>query len=307
MARTTFESNGWIPEENESSVITAIASTSAVEKLARRITMGTDTKLVPRSGSVGVEVVPKGSAYGEDTSTNDEVTLVAKKLGKMIRIAEEDLEDSPIAILETKKAEWASSYARFLDNAALATTAAIGTGVPFTSVYRTLATADAATGYVAGANIVKTATTVAPTYKNLSDVLAKREASFFYDPSKEVVIADPSWKAVLRTLVDGSGRYIFTESPRDGDPDKLFGLPITWSQGARTSATATDRPTGNALMIFGNRDFMLLGVRSGPESVVIDGRDGLSAQTDETLLKMRARRAFAVAHPNAFAIFELVP
>lgn len=307
MARQTYESNGWIPEETDSTVIRQISQSSAVEKLARRVTMGTDTKNVPRSGSVGVEVVPKGSAYGEDTSTADEVTLVAKKLGKLIRIAEEDLDDSPVAILEDRKLAWATSYAIFLDNAALAVNAAPGAGVPFRSVYYSLTQTNAATGYTANANIVKTLTTVAPTYENFSGALGKLEGSRFYDPSKIVAIADPTWKATIRVIKDGNGNYIFSPSPRVGDPDTIMGVPITWSLGMKKTTTASDSPVGNALFMFANRDFLLLGVRSGPESVVIDGRDGTSATTDETLLKMRARRAFVLAHEMAAVIFELVP
>jgi HK97 family phage major capsid protein len=307
MARTTFESNAWVPEEVDSQVIQRITSVSVIEKLARRVSMGTDTKLIPRSGDVGVEVVPKGSAYGEDVTTDDEITLVAKKLGKMVRIAEEDIDDSPQNIISIKQLEWASSYARYLDNAAVATTGAVGAGVPFTSVYRALSQANAATGYTANANITKTAAGVAVTYENLSQALGKREGSLYFDPSKEVILADTSFKATLRELKDGDGRYIFSASPRQGDPDTLFGYPIEWSQGLRTSATATSKPAGNPLMVFGNRDFLILGVRSGPESIVIDGRDGASAATDETLLKMRARRAFAIGHENAFQILEKVP
>jgi hypothetical protein len=48
-------------------------------------------------------------------------------------------------------------------------------------------------------------------------------------------------------------------------------------------------------------------VRSGPESVVIDGRDGASALTDETLLKLRARRGFQLVFPQAAAVLEDIP
>jgi hypothetical protein len=55
-------------------------------------------------------------------------------------------------------------------------------------------------------------------------------------------------------------------------------------------------------MAFVNPELMLLGERSGPESVFIDGRDGLSALTDESILKMRARRGWAYGHPNGASI-----
>jgi hypothetical protein len=74
VARNTLEA--WIPEEWDSSrVIQSMLQVSAVESLAARIPMGSDTKHVPRTAGMGVDVVAKGGAYGEDTSLNDEVLL----------------------------------------------------------------------------------------------------------------------------------------------------------------------------------------------------------------------------------------
>lgn len=303
MARTPIENRGWIVEEHDSTVITLIKENSAAESVFRRVSMGTDAKTIPRGSTVGVGVVAKGTAYPEDVHEYDDVTLNAVKVGIIVRLAEEDLDDSSIGIIATKQAEWATSYARYIDNATLAVTAAKGAGVPYTSLYRVLSTADADTGYLANANIVKTAGEL--TYAGLSDTLAIRESSRYFDPSKEVVIASPAFKSSLRMLKDDSGRFIFAASPALGQPDTVLGYPVVWSGGARTSAIATDEPTGNPIMVFANRDLLILGVRSGPESVVIDGRDGTSAETDETLLKMRARRAFVVGHPNGAAILEV--
>lgn len=298
MARATFE--GWLPEEKDSSVITRISQTSAIEAVARRLPMNATTKSFPRSGGMDVDEVAKGSAYGEDTSANDEVVLTVKKFGRAIRIAEEDLDDSLANIIEAKKTDWASSYARFIDNACLATTAAIGAGVPFESVYRTVQQANG------GANLLQTGAGVAVSYDNLNDALTLAEGSDSFDESGVVVIAHGSFKGVFRGMLDGNQRPIFVEG-QGNVGSTLFGYPVRWTNGAKTSATATSRPTGNPLLIVGQRDSLMLGVRSGPESVVIDGRDGASALTDETLLKMRARRGFATAYADAFAVIEAIP
>jgi hypothetical protein len=89
--------------------------------------------------------------------------------------------------------------------------------------------------------------------------------------------------------------------------DTLFGYPIRWSLGARTHATNTDTPTGNPLLVVANRTQLILGVRSGPESFVADGNTGAAMLTDETLLKMRARRGFALGHEKAASVLELIP
>ena len=299
IARNDFDA--WIPEEYGSDVLVRAAQTSGMERLARREPMQTDTKHVPRSAGVGVGVVAKGSPYGEDESVNDDVVLIARKFGRAIRIAEEDLADAPEDIIRIKQLDWTTSYGKALDNACLAVTGASnGTTVPFTSVYRSLSQADVGLGYTAGENILATAGAV--TYDQMSNLLSVYETSDFYDPADAVVIAHPSFRGYVRTVKDDVGAPIFT--PGGGMEDRLFEFPVSWSLGAKTSAVNTDAPAGNPIMVIANRQFLVLGVRSGPESVVIDGRDGASALTDETLLKMRARRGFVLGHPKAAAILE---
>jgi HK97 family phage major capsid protein len=148
---------------------------------------------------------------------------------------------------------------------------------------------------------------------NLASVI---EGSGYGAPGN-VFIAHPAIKGAIRKLKDAQNRPLFEPSPREGSPDTLFGYPILWSQGAVTSATATATQAatlvgagvkgaaGNPLIFFGNPDFAIVGKRSGVESVVIDGRDGVSALTDETILKVRARRAFALGNVKAWAVAEV--
>jgi HK97 family phage major capsid protein len=106
--------------------------------------------------------------------------------------------------------------------------------------------------------------------------------------------------AELRGMVDGTGQLVLP-NPLAGTPGSLFGYPLVVSYGAAVSAAATDAPTGNPLLIAGNRNMLINGVRGGVESVV--SRDA-QFDTDGVLLKTRIRRAFAVAEPSAFAILE---
>ncbi len=313
MARATLEA--WIPEDRTGPAITRINQTSAVEALGKSIPMSTNTKEIPRSGDVDVDIIPKGSAYGEDTNTPDTIILTAKKFGKAIRLAEEDLDDTAgfVNVLDDKKTAWGRNYAIMFDNACLGTNAAIGTDVPFTSVYRAVTTADATTGYTANTNLVKTAGAL--TYAKMSQVLGLYEGSLSYDEGNTFVIAHPSFKGLMRDLVDGQSRPLFVEGQGNVN-STFFGLPVRWSLGAKVSTVATPNPAayaggavvggtaGNPLLIVGNPEHLLVGKRSGPESVVIDGRSGLSALTDETILKMRARRAFGTPYPDAFAVLE---
>ena len=242
--------------------------------------------------------------------------LTAIKFGTALRIAEEDIDDEIANIIEAKKLSWASNFGVLLDNATMGTSAtANGTTVPFVSIYRAITTADAAVGYAANANHASAIAGIK--YDDLSDLASKVEGLGYGAPGN-VFIAHPVIKGAIRKLKDTQGRPIFEPSPREGSPDTLFGYPVHWSQGAVVSATAsaTQAATlvgagvkgtaGNPLVLFGNPDYALVGKRSGVESVVIDGRDGLSALTDETILKVRARRGFVLGNVKAFAALEIV-
>ncbi|MEV8439176.1 phage major capsid protein [Actinosynnema sp. NPDC051121] len=307
-ARNTYEAWNW--EEFGADVIQKVRQNSAVEAVAQRIPMRSQTRSTPRSGGVDMDIVAKGGAYGEDTNVNDEVILSAQKFGRAIRIAEEDIDDSLADVINTKLSDWATAYGKGLDNACLAVTASkSSTGCKFDSLYYTLTQSNADTGYTANSNLTKTGSG-GTSYATLSATLGKVETSDYWVDGAGVWIMHPAYKQIVRDLLDGNGRPIFAESS-NGDsagaatvPDRLMGYPVRWSLGARTSATPTARPTGNPLAVFAVPQFMLLGIRSGPESIYIDGRNGLAALTDESILKLRARRGFAVGIEHAFAIHE---
>jgi len=307
-ARDTMEA--WIPEEFDSQVIMRVNQISGVEALGSPVPMNSETRSVPRSAGIGVSLVAKGGTYGEDQSVNDAVILSAQKFGMAVRIAEEDIDDAIADVIATKQKDWATSYGKMFDNSCLAVSAAPGAGVPFASVYYTLTQSDSATGYSANANLTQTGSG-GTTYVSLSNSLGNVERGNYFDISEMVCLAHPAYRNILRNIKDTNQRPIFQEStagfPGGGmaaSPDTIFGIPIHWSLGAMTSAVATPTPTGSPLIVWANRNYMIVGRRSGPESVFIDGRNGLSALTDESILKMRARRAFAVGHENAFAVHE---
>lgn len=299
----------WIPEEMDSEVIQRVNQVSVVERWASRTPMGTDTKAVPRSAGMDVEYIQKGGTYNDDASINSDVILTARKFGKAARIYEEDMDDSLPDVIATKQRDWATSYAKAFDNATLGVTAtALATGVPFLSVYAELTKAgtDAETGYVANTNRIQVATAVGVTYTALSSTLKLVENSDFFDLPRMRVIAHPSFRDDFRLVRDSAGNPIFLQGLA-GTPDTLFGIPVGWSLGAKTNVVMSQAPLGNPLLIVGNMDYLRLGIRSGPESIFIDGRNGLGALTDESILKMRARRGFAVGHQAAFAVLEKLP
>lgn len=297
MARLDLsESNGWIAEEKDSAVVAEVNRLSAVEATARRVTMNTDAKAVPRLVGDEPDVIAEGATYGEASATLDDVVLTARKFGIIYNVSEEDVQDSFVDVLNTFKMDFAGKFARKYDNACLGTTA-VGNGgtVPFNSVYYEVSQ------YNTASNLIQTAGDM--TLTDLNNGLGLVEASTYWDDGDTIVIAHPTLRKALREMEDANGALVqqYTD-PLGRTRENLFGYELAWSYGARTSATATATPSGNPLVIFGSKRLLLNGVRSGPESKV--SRDA-KFDVDGVLLKCRARRGFAVAKPEAFSVVEV--
>ncbi|MDH5314868.1 MAG: phage major capsid protein [Gemmatimonadota bacterium] len=317
MARETFED--WIPVEVGSGVIEAVAQTSAIEAYGREETMASDEKDVPRSGDFDIATVAKGAPYGETTGTNDKVTLNARKMGGVARIAEEDLTDTTVgeATLLVKQRAAARNMAKFYDNAGLACSAASnGTTIPFSSLYYQLTNEDTSTGYGANDHVLTLTAANMTTggtaaYTPFNNLLGLYEDSEWFDEMETLVIASPAFKKLFRGVLDENGRPIWVEGV-SGNPDMLFGYQARWSMGARVSATATATPTGNPLMFVGNRQLLIKGMaRLSPN--ITAGNPGYQLQragsgvgflTDEALLKAAMRRGFNVGNPYGWAVLE---
>jgi HK97 family phage major capsid protein len=211
-----------------------------------------------------------------------------------MHVSEEDLNDSLPDVLTVYKREWASRWARKFDNACLGVTAAADgdDGQPFTSLYRAVSPGSA------GTNLIQTGGAL--TYAQLNNALGIAEDSSKFDAANTVWMAHPKMLKEIRGMIKGNNDLVLPD-PLAGTPGSLFGYPLVISYGAATSAAATDSPAGNALLIVGNRQMLINGVRGGVESVV--SRDAEFTK-DGVLLKTRIRRGFAVADADAFAIVE---
>ena len=281
MATDLSEANGWIPVGNESEALQRDIVESAVELAGRKVNMTTRTVSVPRFVANGVDVVAEHAVIPVKDATLDEVTLVAHKFANRFAISIEDREDAVVDALNAYKREWTSNFNIKFDNAALG--AAAG---PYESVY---------TAVGAGNRI---ATAGALTYEDLADAIGDLEGN---RRGGLVVIAHPAFKMSLRNLKDAAGDRVVADPFGAGVPT-VFGHEVLFSYGAAVSATATDAPTGNPLLIVANKSNLIVGVRSGPESMVSEEPQWA---TDEVELKMRARRGFVLADDNAARVVEL--
>src|SRR5690606_13068242 len=305
--------DNWIPIEWDSEVISRVMKTSSVEALAQRHNMQTSTKRILRQSGYNVT---SGTQYTPDDGELDYVILTARRCMGQSVLDEDDLADTEMIVdtIAQRALDYATSYATALDNACLGVTAAEGAGadaknkVPFTSVYRAIRNngTGANDNYVADDNYVNFNGQASGAYDAFSEALSLVEVSDYWDENNAYLIAHPAFRDILRRTKDDNGTPIFVQGQGidSGQPDTLFGVPIFWSRGAKTSAAMSDKPSGNPLLVFvGDRNLMKLGVRSGPESRL----DVSTAHhdVDDTAVKFRTRRGFQIGRLEAFSVLEL--
>lgn len=320
MAVNNFDQ--WIPVEYSPDVIQRVKQNSAVITYGQNIPMGTESRSTPRSGGVQMGGIAKGGTYQQDTTTaNDAVWLYAQKFGGAVPLAEEDLNDALADIINAKTMDSATSFAKLFDNTCLGVTAAKsvstmsdGSHPAFDSLYYLLTQTDAVTGYQANANLNQTAAGSGVQYDDLRKPLKAIETGDYFDPGSVVAICHPAFSDALRGIKDNQGRPIFNESSagfpgggQGGPTATLFGYPIHWSLGARTTPNPVPNPTGNPLLIFAVTQYLYVGNREPLSVQSIDGNTGLGALTDTAYLKFRARKAFVPGHQNAFGVLEWRP
>ena len=226
MARTDFtEANGYILEEQGSAVIQDLIANSAVEAYARRETMASRTKTVPRFKTDAPAVVAEGATIGEATATLDEIVLTARKYAQIMHVSEEDLNDNLVDVLTASKREWASRFARKFDNACLGVTVA-GDGTdtaPYTSLYKALTDLNSAS------NIITTGGDLS--YGDLNSALGIVEDSSKFDAANTVWMAHPKMLQHIRGMIKGNNDLVLPD-PLAGTPGSLFGYPLVLSYGA---------------------------------------------------------------------------
>lgn len=276
--------NGWIPVEYGTEVLQKDQVVSAVEGSARIVNMTSDQYKVPRFVTNGVDVVAEGATIPLKDATPDSVILDAHKFADRFAVSSEDSEDAVVDAFAAFQNEWLGNFAVTLDNACLGVT---GTGGPFNSVYREVGSGNRQT------------TAGALTYEHLVEAVGEMETS---RKGGLVIIAHPEFAMSLRNLKDEDGnRVVDTAGVLGAGVPTVFGHEIAFSHGAKTSTAYTDNPSGNALLVVASKRELILGVRTGPEARVSEHEQWTN---DNIELKVRARRAFALASADGARVIE---
>ncbi len=229
-----------VPIEYQRTVIKKLNDMGATRSVSSVV--GTSsTRNIPTEGSAPVFAwVDETGAYGETSSTFGMTQLGAYKLGGIIKVAEELLQDSMINF----EAYMAGQIAKGIDKAE-SPAFAVGDGVKKPTGYVTSAPV--------GANST-TAATAAVTADELVDIFYDLKAEY----RKNAVwrMTDKTEKAI-RKLKDANGNYIYDARLDTAGRATLLGKPIVIDN------SMSELGTGNKFIVIGDFSYYNIADRGG--------------------------------------------
>ena len=278
-----LKNGGFIPVETSEEIIKAVQRESALLSLANVQSMSAPTKRFPvQVNEAGAYWVGEGEKIGTAKGSWITVELVAKKLGVIVPVTKEALNDSTIDIFEEYKEQIQSAFSKKLDAAGLfGTESPYGTGK---SVYE-MAKAKSAT-VTAGADLVD----------DISEIMAKVEEK---NLDVNAFVVPVSMKNKLRKLKDGDGTRLYKDVTKE-EPAELFNQPLFISRNGAFDTTKAE-------VIAGNFDYLHVGIMQDIEYAISEhatvGDLNLFEQ-DMVGLKVTMRVGFLVIKDDAFAVLE---
>ncbi|NMA22792.1 MAG: phage major capsid protein, partial [Spirochaetales bacterium] len=203
-----------VPDEFERTIVQALIEENIFRSIARIIhTSGGDRK-IPISASKGEAAwIDEEGAYPESDDSFGQVTIGAYKVGTIIKVSEELINDSVFDIESYVAGEFARRIGAKEESAFFS---GDGAGKPLGVL--------ADTG---GAQVgVTTASATAITSDEVIDLYHSLRRPYRKDAVW--LINDATIKA-LRKLKDGNGQYIWQPALTEGAPDTLLGRPVMTS------------------------------------------------------------------------------
>lgn len=231
-----------VPDEYEGQLIQALQEANMLRNMCNVITTSYGDRKIPVVASNGSAAwMDEESAFTESDEGFTQVTLSAYKLGTMLKVSDELLNDSYFDL----EAYIASEFARRIGAAEEeAFLTGNGTGKP-TGLLN--ATGGASLGVTAASATAITLDEVVDLYHSLKSSYRKN-ASF--------LVNDATVKAI-RKLKDGQGQYLWTPSVIAGTPDTILNRPVITSQYMPVAAT------GEKTVLFGDFKYYWIADRKG--------------------------------------------
>ena len=239
---TDSEGGYLVPDEFERTLVEALKEENIFRRLANVITTASGDRKIPVVASKGTASwIDEEGAIPESDDSFGQVSIGAYKLGTMIKVSEELLNDSVFRLEPYISTEFSRRIGNKEEEAFFT---GDGSGKP-TGIL-------AATG---GAQLgVTTAGSTAITLDEVLDLFYSLKAPY---RNKSVFIMNDSTVKVIRKLKDGQGQYLWQPSIQAGTPDTILNRPLY------TSSYVPAIAAGAKTIAFGDFSYYWVADRQG--------------------------------------------
>ena len=239
---TDSEGGLLVPDEYENQRIQALEDANDLRNLCNVITTSYGDRKIPVVASHGSAAwMDEEAAFTESDDAFTQVTLSAYKLGTMLKVSDELLNDSYFDLEAYIAAEFARRIGAAEEEAFLTGN---GSSKP-TGLLHT--TGGASLGVTAASATAITIDEVLDLYHSLKSAYRKN-ATF--------LVNDATIKAI-RKLKDGQGQYLWQPSVQAGTPDTILNRPVMTSQYMPVAAA------GEKTILFGDFKYYWIADRQG--------------------------------------------
>lgn len=239
---TDSEGGYLVPDEYERTLVEALEEENVFRQLAKVIRTSSGDRKIPVVATKGTASwIDEEGAYTESDDSFGQVSIGAYKVGTMIKVSEELLNDSVFDLESYIAKEFARRIGAKEEEAFFT---GDGSGKPLGVL---AATGGAETGVTAASSTAITADELMDLFYSLKSPYRKKSVW---------VLNDSTIKAV-RKLKDSTGQYLWQPSLTAGTPDTLLGRPV------KTSAYMPVIAAGAKTIAFGDFSYYWIADRQG--------------------------------------------
>lgn len=239
---TDSEGGYLVPDEYERTLVEALEEENMFRQLAKVIRTSSGDRKIPVVATKGTASwIDEEGAYTESDDSFGQVSIGAYKVGTMIKVSEELLNDSVFDLESYIAKEFAKRIGAKEEEAFFT---GDGSGKPLGIL---AATGGAETGVTAASSTAVTADELMDLFYSLKSPYRKKAVW---------VLNDSTIKAV-RKLKDSTGQYLWQPSLVAGTPDTLLGRPM------KTSAYMPVIAAGAKTIAFGDFSYYWIADRQG--------------------------------------------
>ncbi len=239
---TDSEGGYLVPDEYERTLVEALEEENVFRQMAKVIKTSSGDRKIPVVASKGTASwIDEEGAFPESDDSFGQVSIGAYKLGTMIKVSEELLNDSVFDLQSYISREFARRIGAKEEEAFFT---GDGKGKP-------LGVLAAKGGAEAG---VTAASATAVTADELMDLYYALKSPY---RKKSVWVLNDSTIKAIRKLKDGNGQYLWQPSLTAGTPDTILGRPV------KTSAYMPAIAAGAKSIAFGDFSYYWIADRQG--------------------------------------------